>query len=110
MTAAVAAQAGLLAVPDTQGLDPFRLLLAEGVAEVIQKAVGIRLGQGEKELVAILDKLRLAIFNVLVQDNVSQAERRHQELRSRARFALSLDGHYGFGLERCAGDLAGYCV
>ncbi len=71
----VAAQAGRLVVPSAERLDALGLLLAEGVPEIVEEAVGIGRRQAAEELVAVLDERRVPLPGCPGPERLGRAER-----------------------------------
>ena len=95
----MAAQTSSLAVPSSQRPRPFRLRLAERIAEHVEEIVGIRFRQLRYEFVAILDELAIVPVGVLIQHHLTQVERLESAARRGPATASAVTVTVAWGLK-----------
>ncbi len=109
MPRGVSAQFGLLAVPYTQRFSALRLLLPKGVAEHVEKIIGIGSAQAIEKFIAILDEFGITTVTIRIQRYPVQLKGFYFALRAILFFGR-LYGNQGFGLKIGARNFAGHFV
>ena len=86
------------------------MFLPEGVAEHVEKAIGIGLREAAEELVPVLDERRVAPLRVTIEHDPIERECLDESIGRRHRADRHLDDDRGLRLELRAGDPADHGI